>query len=215
MFDWVKDQDGNISWDKNANSQATTKAGETYLGKTLTFNFNSYIDGKLWDGPGGNIAAGDKLTSTVKITGNENEAGELTGITATKSIKLGDTPVGSPRDSYPGLGDDQNKFTYSQTKNSDGTLATYNLNFEQHASVSKVEEFGLNAIGYNIVNVAQKINANLSSDGKLSVSSATDVFPSATLKVNGTQIMHYAQPSFKATHSPLTKDYKPAHWYKR
>jgi RHS repeat-associated protein len=46
-FDFVLNGQGNVYWDKNANSQATTKAGEKYLGKTLTFVFNSYIDGKL------------------------------------------------------------------------------------------------------------------------------------------------------------------------
>jgi len=69
--DFVKDKSGNIKWDNNANSQATTKTGETYLGKTLTFKFNSYIDGKTWDGPNAN-APGDKLTSTVSVTGNKN-----------------------------------------------------------------------------------------------------------------------------------------------
>src|SRR5450432_2794401 len=49
----------------------TVKSGETYLGKTLTFKFNSYIDGKTWDGPNAN-APGDKLTSTVSVTGNKN-----------------------------------------------------------------------------------------------------------------------------------------------
>lgn len=47
--DWVQGADGNVKWDKDANSQETTKAGEKYLGKTLTFTFNSYIDPKLWD----------------------------------------------------------------------------------------------------------------------------------------------------------------------
>jgi len=32
--DWVKDKKGNIRWDNNATSQATTQTGETYLGKT-------------------------------------------------------------------------------------------------------------------------------------------------------------------------------------
>lgn len=44
--DFVERKDGSIYWDKNANSQASTKAGETYLGKELTFEFNSYIDAK-------------------------------------------------------------------------------------------------------------------------------------------------------------------------
>ena len=197
--DFVLRQDGSIYWDKNANSQATTQAGETYLGKDLTFTFNSYIDANLWDGPGGGAPAGDKLTSTIKLTGSKNSAGELTGISATKSIKVGSTPLGTARDYFPGLGDDQNKFTFSQTKNSDGTLASYTLNFEQHASVSPIEEFGLNLMGYDIVNVAQKATFSLSGN-QLSVTGATDVFPSATLTGNGTQLFKYNQPSFTGTH---------------
>lgn len=67
--DFVKDKKGNIKWDNNATSQATTKKGETYLGQTLTFKFNSYIDARRWDGPLKNKAPGDKLTSTISITG--------------------------------------------------------------------------------------------------------------------------------------------------
>lgn len=97
-FDFVRDdKTGQIRWDNAANSQATTKAGETYLGKRLNFEFNSYIDGNLWDGPtmGGLIdPAGDKLTSTIALKASENENGELTGLSASKSIKLGDTPIG-------------------------------------------------------------------------------------------------------------------------
>lgn len=65
--DWVKNAEGQIEWDKNAKSQATTKAGSTYLGTTLTFTFNSYIDKKTWDGPNSK-APGDKLTSTIYVT---------------------------------------------------------------------------------------------------------------------------------------------------
>ena len=201
--DFVKRKDGSIYWDNNANDQATTKAGETYLGKTLTFNFNSNIDKKLWDGPVpwiGPHPAGDKLTSTITVTGSENAAGELTGISATKSVVVGKTPWGSARDYFPGLGADQNKFTYSTSSNADGTLATYNLNFEQHASVSSFEQFGLNSMGYDIVNVAQNLQVNYSG-GNLKVTAATDIFPSSTLTLNGTQLFHYNQPSFKATHA--------------
>lgn len=223
--DFVKDdKTGKIRWDKNANDQATTKKGETYLGKTLEFKFNSYIDAKLWDGPNSK-APGDKLTTTVKVTGNENNKGELTSITATKTTEIGSTPVGTGRDYYPGLGSDQNKFTYSETKNKNGTLGTYSLNYEQHASVSPVEEFGMNAMGYNIVNVAQKLNVDISSQGNVTTSAATDVFPSATLSVNSTPIMQYNQPSFKATHTAPVDysdgfgqrkiSYLPAVWFKR
>ena len=134
MFDFAKDGEGNIKWDNNANSQATTKAGETYLGKTLEFKLNSYIDAKSWDGPLGNLPAGDKLTTTVYVTGNENEKGELTSVSAGKHVDIGPTPT-SPiyngRDFYPGLGKNQNKF--SATATAEGG---FNVSMEKHASVS-------------------------------------------------------------------------------
>lgn len=229
--DFVKDdKTGNIRWDNNANSQATTKAGETYLGKTLTFKFNSYIDAKLWDGPNSK-APGDKLTTTVNITGNENEKGELTSVSAGKHVEIGKTPVGEARDFYPGAGSDQNKFSLTTSEGG------YNLNMEQHASVSTLEEVGLKTLGFNIVNVAQKLDVNISSAGNVSISTATDIFPSATLSVNGAKTMQYNQPSFVGTHSapiigqsasmssfigtpsqpmPLYDfSYKPPVWYKR
>jgi RHS repeat-associated protein len=197
--DFVKDKEGNVKWDKDANSQSTTKEGETHLGRTLTYTFNSAIEEGSWDGPGGSAPVGDKLTSTVQVTGRENEAGELTGVSATSTVEIGDTPIGTGKDHFPGLGNDQNKFTLNQTKNADGTLSSFSLNFEQHASVSFIEAFGLNALGYDIVNVAQNLQVNYSG-GNVSTTAATDVFPSATLSLNGSQLFHYTQPSFKATH---------------
>ncbi|SFV33702.1 RHS repeat domain-containing protein [Thermoflavifilum thermophilum] len=201
--DWVQRKNGSIYWDKDANSQATAKEGETYLGKTLTFKFNSYIDKKLWDGPNPPwplpSPAGDKLTSTITLSSTENKAGELTGITATISVVIGKTPLGTARDYFPGLGSDQNKASSIHSMNTDGTLGTYNLNFEQHASVSPIEQFGLNAQGYDIVNVAQKLNLGYSG-GNLKVTAATDIFPSSTLTVNGNLLFKYNQPSFVKTH---------------
>lgn len=103
------------------------------------------------------------------------------------------------------------------------------MSLEQHASVSKLEEVGMNLMGYDIVNVAQKLDVNVSPAGNVSVSSATDIFPSARLTVNGSTIMQYNQPSFKATHTTrgynfsdngtggvmTDQTYKPARWYKR
>jgi hypothetical protein len=77
LDDWVQDADGNIYWDKNATSQATTKPGETYLGKDLTFTFNSYISG-TFDGPNPPWGAeGDKLTSTITIKSNTDADNNL------------------------------------------------------------------------------------------------------------------------------------------
>ena len=212
--DFVQRSDGSIYWDKNANDQASTKEGETYLGKDLTFTFNSYIDANLWDGPMGNAPAGDKLTTTVTLSALENTAGELTGISATKSVSIGPTPVGTGRDYFPGLGAGQNSASATSSTNADGTLNSYSFSLEQHASVSPIEQIGLDLMGYDIVNVAQSLQLNYSG-GNLSVSAGTDVFPSATLSVNRNQLFKYNQPSFKATHgrdyfmtSEYTNDYK-------
>ncbi len=198
--DWVQNSNGNIYWDKNANDQESTKEGDSYLGKTLTFVFNSYIDADLWDGPGGDMPAGDKLTSTITITGNENSDGELIGIGATKSVKIGITPVGTARDYFPGLGDDQNKFSYSGSLNEDGTLSSGILNFEQHASVPFIELMGLSVLGHDVVNVAQNLTLSFSNNN-LSLTAETDIFPSATLTLNGVTLFKYNQPSFVETHS--------------
>ncbi len=201
--DFVKKKDGTIYWDKNANSEATTKKDETYLGKTLEFKFNSYIDKKLWDGPtlfGLVDPSGDKLTSIIQISATENADGELTGLNASKSVEIGRTPQGTARDYFPGLGDEQNKFTWDGNVNTkSGVIENANLNFEQHASVSPEEEVGLGILGYHIVNVAQQLQVNFSG-GNVNITAATDVFPSATLTLNGQQLFQYDQPSFQATH---------------
>lgn len=205
--DFVERKDGSIYWDKNANSQAMTKAGETYLGKTLNFTFTSYIDKKLWDVPSyvslGFDATGVKLTSNISITGRENSAGELTSIVSSSNVTPGETPIGEPRLFYPGEGGSNN------LSNTGSTSTGVNYNFEQHMSVSKFKELGLNAMGYKIVDVAQKLNINFNnSNGNLSVSAYTNIFPSATLKLNNTNstLMQYNQPSFIGTHSATIRN---------
>ena len=207
--DFVKDKAGNIKWDKDANSQATTKKGETYLGKDLTFTFNSYIDGKLWDGPNPpkGQAAGNKLTTTINLKATENEKGELTGINTSHFVDIGETPIGTPRNYYPGKGGNNNVFATSSIKNKDGNLAGFALIYEQHASVSPIEEFGINRCGYNIVDVTQRLTLTYSGN-KLKIMTATGLFPSATLDVKsnnflgGFRAMYYPQPSFES-HSAL------------
>jgi hypothetical protein len=191
--DWVKDKDNNIYWDKNATSQGTTKAGETYLGKELTFTFNSYIDKDLWDGPLGSFPAGNKVTSTINVSANTDADNNLLSINV-----LSDEPVihktggiFKTDDYYPG------QTNYSVNKS--GLKSGYQISYEQHAKVNSFEEMGLGLMGYDKVNVAQKLTLGLNGNN-LSVTGSTDIFPSATLSVNGTQLFKYNQPSFKGTH---------------
>jgi hypothetical protein len=82
---------------------------------------------------------------------------------------------------------------------------------EQHASVSPPEQIGMNLLGFNIVNVAQKLDVSIPTSGNISISAATDIFPSATLTVNGSSVMQYNQPSFIQTHTaPVTGSSSPA-----
>jgi hypothetical protein len=120
-------------------------------------------------------------------------------LSATKTTEIGKTfGMFQGRDYYPGKGGSNNYFTQSGMS----------INYEQHASVPSFEEGGLNSMGFKIVDVAQKLNINYNNrNGNLSVSAYTDVFPSATLKLNNTggTLMNYTQPSFIGTHTaPIT-----------
>jgi hypothetical protein len=122
LDDWYENECGEIMWDNNVNSQADlNKDGGpkgNYLGKTLTFTFNSNIDANLWDGPNPPLLpspTGDKLTSTITLTASENAAGALTDISAKRFVKPGNTPIGTPRLYFPDLGSNQNKFGFSNT----------------------------------------------------------------------------------------------------
>ncbi|OQP39967.1 hypothetical protein A4H97_17270 [Niastella yeongjuensis] len=198
--DFVKDnKTGQIHWDKDAKSQATTKAGETYLGKDLTFKFNSYIDAKLWDGPLGSFPAGDKLTSTITVTSNTDANNNLLSVDIKSSVDVHKTGGIIQGDGYfPGQ-----KNVALNIKGAKSGFAT----FEQHAKVNGFEETGLLMMGFEKVNVAQKLTIGLNGTN-LSVTAATDIFPSATLSVNNVQLFQYNQPSFKATHGRELTGYR-------
>jgi RHS repeat-associated protein len=123
--DFVKREDGSI-WDDNdnANDQKTIKEGETYLGKELSFTFNSFI-GSTYDGLLGFLPEGDKLTTTIKVSAEENSNGELTKLNASKITKIGKT-FGwlAGRDYCPEEGGDNNIFTISRSS------SMVNINYE-------------------------------------------------------------------------------------
>lgn len=197
FLDWVRDKNGNVYWDDNATSQATTKAGETYLGHNLHFRFDSYID-YSFDGPNPPWGAeGRKLMSSIDVISTKDwSTGKLLSVDVSSSYDIGSTGdlgIFKGRDFFSGLGDDQNKSI------SLDNVRTFVATFEQHASVPLFEEIGLNAMGYQIVNVAQKVEIGLNGN-QLSIKAFTDRFPSATLILNGKTLFQYNQPSFSATH---------------
>ena len=198
LDDWVQNSKGEIYWDKNATSKATTKIGENYLGKNLKFIFNSYIDNNLWDGPLGSFPSGDKLTSTINLYSHADAENNLLAvdIVSSKPVVHKTGGIFQGANYFPG-----EKNIPINIKGVTNAIATY----EQHAKVNRFEEAGLGAMGYDAVNVAQRITFRVNNN-KLSISAATDIFPSASLSVNDVQLFKYDQPSFKATHKIL-KDY--------
>ena len=223
-YDFVRDPNGNIRWDNNVNSQEDACKGCTWLGTSLTFVFNSFIDDERWDGPMLDIPAGDKLTTYISIAATENAEGEMVNITAIHESVVGWTPIGTARNYYPGEGGDKHLFA-TLNESSNGTLDNFYLTFENHASVSEVEEYGMNYMGYKIVDVAQRLHLRIN-DGFLSVDAYTNVFPSATLDVQGFRLLHYKEPSFVETHkapfygyvgtTPIRDySYYPIKFYKR
>jgi hypothetical protein len=174
---FVRREDGSIYWDDNATSQATAKKGETHLGEDLEFTFNSCIN-STYDGPQPPWSVeGNKQTSTIKIDATKGEDGSLQSVDVTSSVKIGATgglAIFKGKDSFPGLGADQNKSIDLEG------VSSFNATFEQHSSVPNFEALGMGVLGSNVVNVAQKLNLSLSG-GELSVHASTDIFPSATL----------------------------------
>jgi RHS repeat-associated protein len=68
--EWVQKEDKSIYWDKNATSQETTKAGETYLGKAAVV-FNGSTDEKL--GKGQNLFGEGAKLADVTVYGPKGE----------------------------------------------------------------------------------------------------------------------------------------------
>jgi RHS repeat-associated protein len=201
--DFVKRADGGIYWDKNAKSKSTTKKGETYLGKKLTFKFTSYIDKNLWDGPFCSFPTGTKVISIINVSANVDKDDNLTSINVKSDepqilYKAGFIPTD---DFYPGQ--------KNQSVNKQMLTSGNQVTFEQHAKINEIEEIGLTIIGYDKVNVAQKLTIGLDFN-TIRIKASTDIFPSASLRVNDHVLFRYNQPSFKSTHgvTKIIVDYR-------
>ena len=86
LDDWVEDRNKKIYWDPNATSQETTKAGETYLGKTV-IDFKGSRQERLGvkNGKDGYIDGEGAVTADVTLygPGGEDDIHHFTGYTMT------------------------------------------------------------------------------------------------------------------------------------
>ncbi|TAN16696.1 MAG: RHS repeat-associated core domain-containing protein [Chitinophagaceae bacterium] len=190
--DWyLNNKTTQISW-INGSGERT---GYTDLGRNLDFIFTSYID-KTYDGPQIWNVEGNKLTSIINVTADEDANGNLLSVSVKSSPPIiGETdniPLFKGRNYFPGSGSKQNgKIDISNSKK-------FSSEYVQHASVPRFEAWGLSLLGYDIPDVAQKLDLRLSGN-VLHIAASTDIFPSATLKVNDITLFHYEQPSFIGT----------------
>lgn len=70
-FDWVVNKDNEIYWDENATSQATTKTGETYLGKSGT-GVDEGTGNTLIYNSDGTVSQGVRTLGEVTVTASQS-----------------------------------------------------------------------------------------------------------------------------------------------
>ncbi|WP_164675231.1 RHS repeat-associated core domain-containing protein [Anditalea andensis] len=70
-FDWVINKDNEVYWDENATSQATTKTGETYLGKSGT-GVDEGTGNTLIYNSDGTVSQGVKTLGEVTVTASQS-----------------------------------------------------------------------------------------------------------------------------------------------
>ena len=88
LDDWVEDRHKLIYWDSNAVSQATTKQGETYLGKVVVdFSGSRYEKLGEKNGRSGYINGKGAITAQVTVYGSDgpNDINRFTGYTMTSN----------------------------------------------------------------------------------------------------------------------------------
>lgn len=175
---------------------------------SIVVEVNSYIDKDAYDGPLAPwTVCGEKLIAYVEIIPFYNNSASKYNYTLSSEYIIGQTgnvPFLTGRDFFPGLPNndiDQNLTSFPN-----------NLHYEQHTCVPWVEEFGLNALGFGIVNVAQRVDVNFSVSSRFSIEVFSDIFPSLEVVLHGEgdfigqnmsskSLKVYTQPSFINTHN--------------
>tara|TARA_B100000674_G_scaffold238616_1_gene196111 strand:- start:1364 stop:4846 length:3483 start_codon:yes stop_codon:yes gene_type:complete len=214
--DWFE-CDGDIRWN-DSQEQNITHNEKQYknIGSALEFETRSFIP-KFNDTPFPEplmeLFSGDKLTTKVTIKGNYNDKGEFTGFSYNYNRKIYATfnlKALKGTETVPGKTNSPEGNIASGNINGDGS-GGYSLDVETHTTTPKVETIGLKLFGSN-VDVNQKINFSIDSDGKLNIDVGHGTYPSVTMKVNSLSkdfedkyYYQYAAQSFIHSHATNIK----------
>ncbi|HEX5000909.1 MAG TPA: hypothetical protein VFW78_00290 [Bacteroidia bacterium] len=181
--DWYEDADGNVRWDDTRGDVGSTMSYNdkdwTNIGATLTIETNSFIDKKN-DIPVRGVE-GDKLITTLSITGNYDDDGNFSGFTSsldkyvgyTFGLIKGEKPTGTE---------------FGITKNADGS---WSGGFDIHTQVDWKEGIGMKLMFGNIVDVNQNVNYTVGANGMFSLNVGHGTFPSVTLDITNTSKIEY------------------------
>ncbi|WP_129041901.1 hypothetical protein [Chryseobacterium sp. CH21] len=172
------------------------------MGKFLRIGMDNYISKKLWDGPNPWFdVSGSKLQTDIWLYSEENERGELTGMSTIIKSEIMTNQGGYKGVKINSMSDIELSENFID-KN--GKFIGFNIIVKKHAQVPEIEKFELNIQGYQSVNVAQRIDINYIGKN-LNISFKTDVFPSASAGIIGAggsfKLIQYDQPSYRDTHS--------------
>ena len=152
----------------------------------------------MWDGPNPWFdVSGDKLFGSVRLDFSQDSKGNLTALYVTIDTKVRTNQGGFKGIPYAGMPDIEEGSGFRLP-------IAFLVTYEKHVRVPKFESAGLRLMGYNVVDVAQRLEIK-SLGGRLNYRAFTDIFPSATLTINDVKVMHYAQPSYKSIHGLMTR----------
>ncbi|WDF80743.1 DUF6443 domain-containing protein [Mucilaginibacter sp. KACC 22773] len=200
--DWFRGSDGGIIWN-NSKDKAFTQDNMIYsnIGSTLTITTTSYIntpnDLPLPEEVSG-AAAGDKLTTSISITGNYKEDGSFSNFTVDYRRTVGATF------NAPGL-DGVNTPGQLNTQQGSGYLAgsssgEYSLMIFAHVTTPPIETAGLKVIGKN-VDVNQEFVISFGQKRNLNIDLMHGTYPSVSMNVAGVNWYRYQQDSFIRSHA--------------
>lgn len=199
--DWFT-YNGDIMWD-DSRDQTLEKEGHKWknIGNTLTITTTSYINTpndlpvpeKMSE-----VGAGDKLTTTITITGNYDKNNTFGGFTVDYNRKIGAT---FNIEALKGVEVPGEKNTMLGIRYWDGKSP---LQIAAHVTTPPVETFGLRLVGSN-VDVNQELNITLNK-GRLNIDITHGTYPSVKMGIHGTNSQdfnwyQYQQQSFIQSHA--------------
>jgi RHS repeat-associated protein len=189
-----------VYWSNSRASSIKNKDGTTLtnIGSSITIRTTSFIP-KNNDVPFfGSAAGGDKLQTSVIVTGNYDSKGKFSGFSATsESPYIGESFDNQFLPGAEGVEGKTNTFSQGETLNNG-----FRVSLETHTEANWKEVNGLDMLGSR-VDVNQKLNVKIDASGKVSIDIGHGTYPSVRMDIPGVSNMpyQYSAQSFLYSHA--------------